>query len=127
MATLLDENVKAALHRLLANPLLEHARALEAALTPRFERRVFGRINQKSSIEAASESDRGVTERLANAFDASLTAARLASGIAKSDRTLTPRNAAQRFFCPNAELCEWAAHDPRVENIAKPTVEFWPE
>src|SRR6184192_1340631 len=127
MATELNEQVRNALHAVIAQPLLEHARTLEAALTPIFGKRVFGRINQKSLIEAASESDRGVTERLANAFDASLTAARLAAGIAKSDRTLTPRNAAQRFFCFNAEQCEWAAHDPRVENIAKPTVEFWPE
>jgi hypothetical protein len=81
----------------------------------------------KASIEAASESDRGVTERLANAFDASLTAARLAAGIARSDRTLTPRNVAQRFFCSNAEQCEWAPHDPRIESIAKPIIQFWPE
>jgi len=106
MATTPNEDVKAALHRVLANPLLENARALEAALNALFQKRVFGRINQKASIEAASESDRGVTERLANAFDASLTAARLAAGIAKSDRTLTPRNVAQRFFCLAPEQCE---------------------
>src|SRR5438876_8740281 len=113
----LNAEIKDALRAAITQPLLENSRALENSLAAAFERRVFGRINQKSSIEAASESDRGVTERLANAFDASLTAARLASGIAKSDRTLTPRNAAQRFFCSNAELCEWAPHDPRIENI----------
>src|SRR6266571_2036478 len=127
MATELNEQIKNALQAVIAHPLLEHARTLETALTPIFGKRVFGRINQKASIEAASESDRGVTERLANAFDPSLTAARLASGIAKSDRTLTPRNAAQRFFCMNAEQCEWAPHDPRIESIAKPIIEFWPE
>jgi hypothetical protein len=68
-----------------------------------FERQIFGRLNQKSSIEAASESDRGIVERLANAFDSSLTAARLAFGIERSDKTLTPRNAAQRFFCARPE------------------------
>jgi hypothetical protein len=62
-------------------------------LATTFGKRVFGRINQKASIEAASESDRGIAERLANAFDASLTAGRLAVGIVRSDRTLTPRKA----------------------------------
>jgi hypothetical protein len=116
-----------ALHRVVNKPSLENARTLEELLSSAFAKRVFGRINQKASIEAASESDRGITERLANAFDASLTAARLASGIAKSDRTFTPRSAAQRFFCLNAEQCEWAPHDPRIEAIAKPIIEFWPE
>src|SRR5206468_4824380 len=119
MSTQLTIEVNAALKALINKPRLESARALEAVLSCAFRKRVFGRINQKASIEAASESDRGVTERLANAFDASLTAARLSSGIAKSDRTLTPRNAAQRFFCVNAEQCEWAPHDPRIESIAK--------
>jgi len=59
MATALNEDVKAALHRVLANPLLENTRALEAALNAVFQKRIFGRINQKASIEAASESDRG--------------------------------------------------------------------
>jgi hypothetical protein len=102
VTTALNEQIKSALHNAIAHPLLEHARALEAALTPVFGKRVFGRINQKSSIEVASESDRGVTERLANAFDTSLTAARLAAGIERSDRTFTPRNAAQRFFSSSA-------------------------
>jgi hypothetical protein len=99
MSTQLTIEVNAALKALINKPHLENARGLEAVLSCAFPKRVFGRINQKASIEAASESDRGVTERLANAFDASLTAARLAAGIARSDRTLTPRNVAQRFFC----------------------------
>src|SRR5207244_10479840 len=103
------------------------ARALENALTAVFGKRVFGRINQKASIEAASESDRGVAERLANALDASLTAGRLAVGIAQSDRTFTPRNAAQRFFCTSPDLCEWAPQDERVQSIAKPDIESWAE
>src|SRR3984893_11412884 len=127
MATELNEDVKKALHAVIAHPLLEHARELEAALTPLFAKRVFGRINQKSSIEAASESDRGVTERLANAFDTSLTAGRLAAGIAESDRTFTPRNVAQRFFCLNADQCDWSPQDQRIQTIAKPVIEFWPE
>src|SRR5438876_6669099 len=127
MATELNQQIKNALRAVIAHPLLENARELEAALAPTFAKHVFGRINQKASIEAASESDRGVTERVANAFDASLTAARLASGVAKSDRTFTPRNAAQRFFCLNAEQCEWTPQDERIQNIAKPLIEFWPE
>src|ERR1700731_3109981 len=119
MATELNQQIKNALRSIVAHPSLEHARALEAALTPAFAKRVFGRINQKSSIEAASESDRGVTERLANAFDASLTAGRLAAGIARSDRTFTPRNAAQRFFCVNPDQCEWSPQDQRIHAIAK--------
>src|ERR1700730_17960549 len=127
MATALNEQTKSALHDVIAHPLLEHARALEAALVPPFAKRVFGRINQKSSIEAASESDRGVTERLANAFDTSLTAGRLAAGIERSDRTFTPRNAAQRFFCLNADQCDWSSQDRRIQAIGKPIIEFWPE
>ena len=127
MSTEVNAEIKEALHALIAQPSLQNARVLEGALVGAFQKRVFGRINQKASIEAASESDRGVTERLANAFDASLTAARLASGVARSDRTFTPRNAAQRFFCLNAEQCEWTPQDERIQNIAKPLIEFWPE
>src|SRR4029077_8122745 len=108
LATNLTPQVKNALHAVIEHPSLETARALEEVLAPVFAKRVFGRVNQKSSIEAASESDRGITERLANAFDTSLTAARLAIGIARSDRTFTPRNAARRFFSLNAEQCEWS-------------------
>ncbi len=119
--------MKDALRAAITHPLLENARALEEALASLFGKRVFGRVNQKSSIEAASESDRGVTERLANAFDTSLTAGRLAAGIVRSDRTFTPRNAAQRFFCLNPDQCEWSPQDQRIQSIAKPIIEFWPE
>src|SRR5438270_7042425 len=113
----LNAAIKDALRAAITQPLLENSRALENSLAAAFGKRVFGRINQKASIEAASESDRGVTERLANAFDASLTAARLAAGIVKSDRTFIPRNAAQRFFCLNQEQCEWAPEDERIKRI----------
>jgi hypothetical protein len=125
--TPLSENIKGALRSAIGNPSLESARHLETALTATSSKRVFGRINQKSSIEAASESDRGVTERLANAFDTSLTAGRLGAGIPRSDRTFTPRNAAQRFFCLNPDQCEWSPQDQRIQAIAKPIIEFWPE
>lgn len=127
MPTGLSDEVKQALRAVLAEPVLERARRLEELLTPAFAKRVFGRVNQKSSIEAASESDRGITERLANAFDTSLTAARLAAGIERSDRSFTPRNAAQRFFSANPDQCEWAPQDRRIQPIAKPLIEFWPE
>jgi hypothetical protein len=125
--TIANETVSRALHEVISNPTLENARCLEASLAAAFGKRVFGRINQKASIEAASESDRGITERLANAFDASLTAARLAAGIERSDRTLTPRNAAQRFLCVATEQCEWTPQDERIRKIAKPLIEFWAE
>src|SRR5437773_9214117 len=124
MTTALNDEIKNALHAAITRPSLEHARALEATLTATFGKRVFGRINQKSSIEAASESDRGITERLANAFDTSLTAARLAIGIVRSDRSLTPRNAAQRFFCLNPDQCEWSPQDQRIQATTKPIIEF---
>jgi hypothetical protein len=77
MPTILTVETIEILRRLISEPLLAHARELEIHLTNKgFERKVFGRLNQKSSIDAASESDRGITERLSNAFDASLTAAR---------------------------------------------------
>ena len=127
MATDLTPQIKDALRAVIEHPSLEPARALEEVLTLLFSKRVFGRINQKSSIEAASESDRGITERLANAFDTSLTAARLAVGIAQSDRSFTPRNAAQRFFCSSPDQCEWSPQDQRLQAISKPLIEFWPE
>lgn len=127
MPTGLSDRVKQALRTVISAPGLEAARTLEDALATEFQKRVFGRINQKASIEAASESDRGITERLANAFDASLTAARLAVGIERSDRTLTPRNASQRLLCPNPDQCDWAPPDQRVKGIAKPIIEFWTE
>ena len=127
MSIQLNDATKEALRAVIARPSLETVRALEGTLTTSFQKRVFGRVNQKASIEAASESDRGITERLANAFDASLTAARLAVGIERSDRSFTPRNAAQRFFCPSPEQCNWSPADQRVSTIAKPLIEFWPE
>jgi hypothetical protein len=124
----LPASITDALADLILFPRLEKARALEDALRAAgTERRVFGRVNQKSSIEAASESDRGITERLANAFDASLTAARVASGIERSDRSLTPRAAARRFFCQNDSICEWVTTDAALTGIHPPVVEFWEE
>ena len=64
------------LQTLLEKPLLANARALQDFLTNAgYKSQIFGRANQISSVDAASESDRGITERLSNAFDASLTAA----------------------------------------------------
>ena len=85
---------------------------------------IGGRQNQKSSIEAAGESDRPITERLANAFDASLTAARLLAGIAKSEKDMKPRVAAQRFLNSNTDSCAW---EPQYDAIqfAKPIIQFW--
>lgn len=120
-------NVEAALRKLFEQPLLENARILEKTLREAgFPSKVFGRLNQKSSIEAAAESDRGITERIANGFDASLTAARLLSGMDRSDVALPPRNAAQRFLNPDREACDWRpqwATDP----FDKPVLQFWAE
>jgi hypothetical protein len=96
---------------LIRSPGLAKARELEDSLKKAgFQAHVFGRINQRSSVEANSESDRGVVEPLVNAFDASLTAARLTLGVRES-KDLTPRNAAQRFFCANPRACEWTPLD----------------
>jgi hypothetical protein len=96
--------VHSALRQAIDEPTLTHARSLESVLrrggTPA---KVFGRLNQKSSIDAAAESDRGITERIANAFDASVTAARRLSGVHTSDASLTPRNAAERFLNPSRD------------------------
>ena len=95
------------LQQVIENPCLATARELENSLRQaKLDAKLIGgRQNQKSSIEAAGESDRPVTERLANAFDASLTAARILAGIDKSEAGLTPRVAAQRFLNPNTDLC----------------------
>jgi hypothetical protein len=127
LPTELTPQINTALRAVIEHPSLELARSLEEVLASVFAKRVFGRVNQKASIEAASESDRGITERLANAFDTSLTAARLAIGIERSDRTFTPRNAAQRLICANPDQCDWTPPDQRVGGIAKPVIEFWPE
>ncbi len=119
--------VLASLRETVERPTLANARSLESALRRAgLPAKVFGRLNQKSSIDAAAESDRGITERIANAFDASLTAARRLSGIRSSDASLTPRIAAQRFLNPDRESCDW---QPIHKGVAfgKPMVQFWPE
>jgi hypothetical protein len=95
-------------------------------VTEGYQRKIFGRFNQKSSIDAASESDRGMTERISNAFDASLTTARILSGYDKSSREFTPRNAAQRFLNPNREDSNWSPQDTRI-TFNKPVIQFWGE
>ena len=115
------------LKALISAPSLSSARALENALEKAgYVRMVFGRVNQRSSVEANSESDRGISERLANAFDATLTAARLAVGISKSDPSLTPRNVVQRFICTNRDKCEWAPTDDSI-NFREPVIEIFEE
>lgn len=123
-----SENIYNTLERLFGYPTLAIARQLEEQLArSAYRRMVFGgRVNQKASIEAASEGDRGAVERLANAFDASLTAARLASGLARSDSTLTPRKAAQRFLNPDPNTCEWNPQSPSID-FDMPVIQFWPE
>jgi len=120
-------STKAALSTVVANPSLGAVRALEETLrNAGFQSKVFGRVNQKASLEANSESDRRIPERLANAFDASLTAALRAVGVVKSTRDLTPRKAAQRFFSPTKDRCEWKPPDKRV-TFGTPSIEFWLE
>lgn len=126
MTTLSPDTINI-LRETIDQPRLANSRKLEAHLTAKgFQRKIFGRFNQKSSIDAASESDRGVTERLSNAFDASLTAARRLAGYAQSDRSLTPRNAAQRFLNPNRDDANWT---PQYKEISfqKPVIQFWKE
>ncbi len=126
MATALV-GLQALLRELLGSPSLAAARALEEGLrSAGYGRKVFGRINQKASLEANSESDRGVAERLANAFDASLTAARVTTGIKESSRALTPRKAAQRFYSPSTDKSEWRPQDPRI-TVTAPFIQFWVE
>jgi hypothetical protein len=127
MPTVLAPETLALLRDILRTPCLTTARALDAHLRDRgFRRQVFGRINQKSSIDAASESDRGITERVSNAFDASLTAARRLAGFPQSDPAVTPRIAAQRYLCPDPDACEWVPQLSQI-NFNKPVLEFWPE
>jgi len=119
--------VTTALRQTIEEPTLANARALESVLRRAgTSSNVFGRLNQKSSIDAAAESDRGITERIANAFDASVTAARRLSGMNNSDASLTPRNAAQRFLNPDRDTCDWRPVEKRVE-FGKPWIQFWPE
>ncbi len=119
--------VTEALKFVIETPSLANARALEDALRQsRCKSRLFGRMNQKSSIDAAAESDRGVTERIANAFDASLTAARRLVGITQSDPTLRPRVAAQRFLNPDTDNSLWKPQNPKID-FEKPSIQFWPD
>lgn len=127
MTTKLSHETVSVLRRTITNPYLKNARELEERLIAEgLQKKVFGRLNQKSSIDAASESDRGITERISNAFDASLTAARKLAGYLQSDRTLTPRNAVQRFLNPNRDDSSW---NPTYHAITfkKPVVQFWEE
>lgn len=112
----------------MAAPSLDLARQLEQQLAGLgYRKMVFGgRINQKASIEAASEGDRGAVERLANAFDAALTAARVVSGTGISDSSLTPRRAAQRFLNPNPDSCDWNPQYSKID-FEMPIVQFWRE
>jgi hypothetical protein len=119
--------VIAALRKTVESPSLASARALEEALrhagaVPN----VFGRMNQKSSVEAASDSDRGATERLANAFDASLKACRSLLGDAAS-KELTPRAAAKRYLSGGDEAAVWQPTSKELEGVDVPEVEFWTE
>lgn len=113
---------------LIDQPSLRLARQLEQELFRfGYRKMVFGgRINQKASIEAASEGDRGIVERLANAFDASLTAARVLTGTGPSDSSLTPRKAAQRFVNPNRDNCDWNPQSSKID-FEMPVIQFWRE
>lgn len=121
------DDVLTALRQTIDEPTLAKARALESVLRRvGMPAKVFGRLNQKSSIDAAAESDRGITERIAHAFDASVTAARRLSGMQSSDTSLTPRNAAQRFLNPDRDACDWRPVEKSVD-FGKPCIQFWPE
>lgn len=120
--------IQVILSQLMAAPSLALARQLELELASHgYRKMVFGgRINQKASIEAASEGDRGAVERLANAFDASLTAARIVSEAGTSDSSLTPRKAAQRFLNPNPDSCDWNPQYSKID-FEMPIIQFWRE
>ena len=57
-------------------------------------------------------------------FDASLTAARIFAGVDRSESSLTPRIAVQRFLNPNPDSCTW---EPQYNKITfnKPIIQFW--
>lgn len=124
----IPNSVRTTLAKLMSTPSLDLARQLEQQLAGLGQRReVFGgRINQKASIEAASEGDRGVVERLTNAFDAALTASKVMSGAGTSDSALTPRRAAQRFLNPDPDSCDWKPQYPKID-FKMPIVQFWRE
>ena len=120
-----SDNVTRVLNAVLAEPCLRTARDLEGVLQQEgYQKKVFGRLNQKSSVEQLSESDRGIAERLANAYDASLKAARLAVGMVNTDKGMTPRIVARKLLNPSIERCVW---QPQEEQIAckEPVLEFW--
>jgi hypothetical protein len=113
------------LKQVIAFPSLENARELENALRREgYSSQLLGRQNQMASIDAAAESDRGITERIANAFDASLEAARLLSGVSTSAPGLTPRVAAQRYLNPNPMECTWEPQNKEI-GFGGPIVQFW--
>ena len=115
------------LRKTIVELCLANSRELEAHLmSDGYQRKIFGRFNQKSSIDAASESDRGITERISNAFDASLTTARRLAGYDKSSREFTPRNAAQRFLNPNRDDASWSPQHKEI-SFSKPVIQFWEE
>lgn len=122
-----DPEVLQTLRSLLATPSLEGSRELESQLQrARCPSQVLGRINQMASTKAATESPRGLVERITNAFDASLTAARQLAGVDSSDPALTPRRAVQRFLNPELGVSEWA---PQLSTITfeMPEVQLWLE
>lgn len=115
------------LRALLKEPNLKGARELEAELRQLGKpAELLGRINQTSSVQANSESDRGIAERLANAFDATLTAAREARKE-ETNPDLTPRKASQRYLCPNVIECKWDPQGIKLNNYNPPSLEFWEE
>lgn len=118
--------IQSTLNQLMVKPSLTGARLLEQQLAESgYRKMVFGRINQKSSIEAASEGDRGVVERITNAFDASVIAARRIAGI-QTDPNLTPRKAAQRFLNPDQDASAWDPQNPKID-YRMPAIQFWRE
>lgn len=122
----MDNEVKQALKNLLTDPKLSSARRLEEVLNAQnYRKKLFGRTNQIASIDAASESDRGITERLANSFDASLKAARQDAGLSSS-RELTPRECARRFLSPDPTKCEWSPQR-QIDAFNMPYVKIWCE
>lgn len=117
-------SVVKSLCQVIENPCLARARKLEESLLGAgFGRKLLGRVNQKSSIDAAGQSDRGIAERIANAFDACAEAARIVVGVERSPN-LGPRVAVKRFLNPNEELCVWEPQDAGIQ-FGKPLVQFW--
>lgn len=117
-------SVTKALRQVIESPCLATARNLESELSDAgFGKQLLGRVNQKSSIDAAGQSDRGIAERIANAFDACAEAARITAGV-ESSPDLRPRVAVRQFLNPNTEMCVWDPQDARIQ-FSKPVVQFW--